>query len=422
MVLARLSRSPDVGFGIFKEDEADWVFNRTLEFMMEKGAEIGECVYVARRIDQKNLDSWINEWAELAARVEALAQASLAERHKVSARESFLRASNYYRTAEYGAPPYHSRFDELWKKSVKCFHEVCKLFDPPIELINVEFEGKRLPGYFWRPDQTNKKRPTLIVAGGNDSSLEELIYWVGMAANRRGYNFFAFEHPGHRGAIHLYPDCIKRPDYEVPYKAAIDYLETLQGVDERIIMTGYSFGGYTTCRVAAFEKRIKAIAPNPPIYHEPMLATHYQGIWTKIPDFLIEIILKLTIPRSPLTFAFGEYTLRTFGVKKSILEKGVWKEWLKLGSMGFTVRDDLHRITCPALLLVGDREGERWNKQAKNFYNMISSKKKKLHVFNMEKDGSNDHCQLDNRSRGNQVLFDWLDEVFDYRYEKVKGV
>ncbi|MHA1948984.1 MAG: alpha/beta hydrolase family protein [Candidatus Thorarchaeota archaeon] len=413
--MARLSRSPDAGFKIFEDSEADWVFNRTLQFSNEKAAESGECLYAARRIDPKDLDSWITEWANLAARVESLASASLEKGHEVSACEAFLRASNYYRTAEYGTPPYHPRFDELWKKSVKCFHEVCKLSDPPIQIINVEFEGKDLPGYFWRPDDSDTLRPTLIAAGGNDSSLEELFYWIGMAAVRRGYNFFAFEHPGHRGTLHLYDDSFKRPDYEVPYKTAIDYLETLPGVDERIAMTGYSFGGHTTCRVAAFEKRIKAIAPNPPIYHEPMFADHYKGKWTKIPDWLIDRIVTKAIKRSPLSVAFADYTLWTFGVKESIVNKGVWKKWLELGSTGFTVKDDLHRITCPALLLVGDNEGERWLQLAHEFYDGISSEVKKLHIFSLERDGSNDHCQLDNRSRGNQVLFDWLDEVFDYR-------
>ena len=36
-----------------------------------------------------------------------------------------------------------------------------------------------------------------------------------------------FDHPGHRGAVHKYNDCIKRSDYEKPYKEAIDLLETL---------------------------------------------------------------------------------------------------------------------------------------------------------------------------------------------------
>jgi hypothetical protein len=40
---------------------------------------------------------------------------------------------------------------------------------------------------------------------------------------------------------------------------------------------------------------------------------------------------------------------------------------------------------------------------------------KRLHVFTLERDGSYDHCQLDNVSRGQQVTFDWLDDVFDHR-------
>ncbi len=220
-----VGRSP--AFGLLKDKESDWFLRRTLEFMNEKAAEIGECLFVARNIKETDGESWIKEWSQLALKVEKQGDESLAKIHKISARESYLRASNYYRAAEYGAPPSHPRFDEIWRKSVECMHKACLLFDPPIQTIEFDFDGKKLPGYYWRPQGADDTHPTLIVAGGNDSSLEELVYWVGMAAVRRGYNFFAFDHPGHRGAVHLYPDCVKRPDYEVPYKVAIDYLETL---------------------------------------------------------------------------------------------------------------------------------------------------------------------------------------------------
>jgi esterase/lipase len=83
------------------------------------------------------------------------------------------------------------------------------------------------------------------------------------------------------------------------------------------------------------------------------------------------------------------------------------------------ITDDLHRITCPALALVGADEGERMLQQAQWFYEGISSKQKRLHVFSLERDGSSDHCQFDNLSRGAQVLYDWLDDVFDYRYPPI---
>ena len=44
--------------------------------------------------------------------------------------------------------------------------KVCPLCDPPVQIVEVPFEGTKLPGYFWRPDESDTKRPTLFVAGG----------------------------------------------------------------------------------------------------------------------------------------------------------------------------------------------------------------------------------------------------------------
>jgi len=414
------SRSPDVGFGLFLDHEADWVFNRTLEFMGEKCAEIGECLHVAHRILDAGYtdgENWICEWAGLADRVSALGEESLQAGHPISARECFLRASNYYRTAEYGCAPSHPRFDELWEKSVVSFHKAAALFSPPLQCIHVSYDGKQLPGYFWRPDDTDATRPTLIAAGGGDSSLEEVVYWTGIAAIRRGYNFFTFEHPGHRGALHLYRDCIKIGNYEDPYRDAIDLLLTLPGVDERLAMTGYSWGGFVTCRVAAFEKRLQAIAPNPPIIDEPFRQDKFKGFWAQIPRLWVDWLIEKAIYRkSPLTKSWVSFLTWSCGAPGER-----WSEVLDMGttqSLGYTVIDHIHQVTCPALLLVGEKEGQEWVKQAKLFYRGISSEVKRLHVFTLEEDGSNDHCQLDNRSRGAQVMFDWLDDVFGYRYER----
>ena len=134
-----VGRSP-YSLGVFKDNETDWLFKRTMAYMNEKAAEVGECLYVAKRIDEKDIETWIKEWAELAERVEKQAEEALEKGHTVSARESFLRATNYYRTAEYGCVPSHPRFHELWEKSRKCFHSACPLFDPPIQIIEVPFE------------------------------------------------------------------------------------------------------------------------------------------------------------------------------------------------------------------------------------------------------------------------------------------
>jgi len=136
-----------------------------------------------------------------------------------------------------------------------------------------------------------------------------------MAAFRRGYNFFTFDHPRHRGALHRYPDCIKRADYERPYKTAIDLLETLPGVDERLAMTEYSFGGYVTCRVAAHENRIKALAPNSPIIDVLESTVAFKGnlldLVKKLPPFLVNAmgrIARRKMKKTPVLLAFQDYT------------------------------------------------------------------------------------------------------------------
>jgi esterase/lipase len=401
--------------GIFKDKEMDWVLKRTLQFMNEKAAEIAECLYVARRIDETDGESWIEEWSSLATRVEQLGDESLAKGHVISARESFMRAANYFRTAEYGATPTHPRFHELWERSVKSFQKACPLFNPPIEIHKVSFEDKQLPAYFWRSNDSGATNPTLIVAGGNDSSLEELVFWAGSAAVRRGYNFFAFDHPGHRGAVHLYRDCVKRPDYEVPYKDAIDYLQTLPGVDDRIAITGYSFGGYIAARVAIHDKRIKAVVPNPVQIDLGVSNKFWGGLVQKIPKFILNWGLNRKLGRKPITKAMVEYSLWAADSKhESLMELLQDEEYLSQAQslkQEYVIKSDLHKITCPALALVGGGEGEIFEQQARDFLSLISSDEKKLHVFTLEADGSDDHCQLDNRSRGNQVMFDWLDEV-----------
>ena len=406
------ARSPD-GLGIFKDHETDWVLKRTLEMMSEKAAEIGECLYAAGRIDECKTESWISEWAALAGRVEAQAKGSLQAGNLASARDAFLRASNYYRTAEYGTPPAHPRFHELWQKSVDCFQQACPLFDPPVQTLSIPFEGFLLPGYFWPAAADAQSRPTFMAVGGNDSSGEEIFFVTANTAHRQGYNYFTFEYPGHRGAVHLDPACIKRPDYEVPFKMAIDYLQTLPGVDERLALSGFSFGGYVAARVAAFEPRIQAVIPDSPIVDmQSVMAAVWEPVLNQtrwLPKSLRNALVRRNLERSPMRKSLVEYSLWTNGVKdKTILE------WVEAGGgKPFTMREYLPQINCPALAMVSQDEGEVMVRQAYEFYENISSKHKQMHIFTRGQDGSNDHCQLDNISRGQQVAFDWLQGVFN---------
>lgn len=404
-------------FGVFQDNEVDWVFRRTLEHTNEKAAEIGECLYVARKINEKNGDSWITHWADLAQRVELQAIASYKNGSLHSAKNAFLRASNYYRTAEYGTPPSNNRFDKLWNKSKECFQKACSIFEPKIQKYEILFDGKKLSAYFWSPDDKNIRRPTLFAVGGNDTSLEEVCLMCGFAAIRRGYNFFTFDFPGHRGAVHKYHDCIKRYDMEVPFKPAFDFLEKLPGVDDRIALTGFSFGGYIVSRVAIYEPRVKAVIPNSPIVDLYEISAAFMGdivklknLISKIPPYWLEKIINAKLNKFPLRKAFKEYTNMTAGMQNASIKEKL--DIIDKMQKEYSIKEQLKEITCPALALIGEDEGDVMIKQAEDFLSGISSSEKQIYKFSLEKDGSNDHCQLDNRSRSNEVMFNWLDNIF----------
>jgi hypothetical protein len=120
-----------------------------------------------------------------------------ATNHKISAREAYLRASNYYRVAEFLLiNPEDPRIQITWESSKKCFSNAGKLFSPSIKSIEIPYEGTTLPGYFYcvkdnsnnttsTSTSTSTSRPTLIVHGGFDSTLEELYTSAAVPALER---------------------------------------------------------------------------------------------------------------------------------------------------------------------------------------------------------------------------------------------
>src|ERR1700755_30839 len=64
-------------------------------------SEFGEVMATVNRITSGDDNGWDNEWNATAERVFAEAEAQRAAGHRVSARDGYLRASNYYRTSEF---------------------------------------------------------------------------------------------------------------------------------------------------------------------------------------------------------------------------------------------------------------------------------------------------------------------------------
>ena len=163
----------------FKDQTFSFELLRAVSYGGYQGAEIGECLATAATIKEGDFNSWFEQWEKTANRVEKIGEKCLSKGHVVSGREAFLRASNYYRTAEFFLEPTDSRRDENYKKSIITFQKAMSEMDFHYELIKIPYENSYMPGYFYRAanyDTNNKTCPTLIFIGGFDSTAEELYF------------------------------------------------------------------------------------------------------------------------------------------------------------------------------------------------------------------------------------------------------
>ena len=101
-------------------------------------------------------------------------------------------------------------------------------------------------------DENKNRRPTLIVHGGFDSTLEELYTFAAAPALQRGYNCLTFEGPGQGGVIRK-KKIPFRFDWEKVVAPVMDYAVDRKEVDVQCIgLMGISMGGYLAARAAAF--------------------------------------------------------------------------------------------------------------------------------------------------------------------------
>lgn len=380
----------------FDDDEMDFSLQWILGSISNGGCEIGEALYTISRIEDGKPTSWQQEWEAMAERVRARGDDALAAGHKTSAREAFLKASNYYRTALVSVLPDNPNFKRLGEKCRSSFKMAAKLFNPPVEYLELPFEGTVLPGYFMKVDDSGRKRKTLIMIGGGETFAEELYFYIAAAAIRRGYNFMTVDIPG-QGMLPL-EGLFFRADSEVPLKTVVDHALSREEVDpERLAMYGISGGGYFVPRAATVDKRIKAVVVNSAVIDEYRLFTG--------------------MPNAQAT----PEKLKTWGAfHKATASVVSWRWGLDPSDIiGLAEKNkgwdfDPSLVTCPALALIGAGEytNQEVRRQQREFIDSVANPNKKLIVTPAD-EGASSHCIGENRSLMSQVVFNWLDELFE---------
>jgi hypothetical protein len=238
---------------IFQDPAFSFQLLRTICSTYYGGADIGECLSTAYRIKEGDFESWYIEWLATAERVNKYGDNSLSAGHKVSAREAYFRAFNYYRNAEFflHTNPQDPRIIETWQKSLDSFKKAAQLLPNPVEFVEIPYEGTSLPGYFYRVGHDNNNhtstampKPTLILHTGFDGTQEELYVTSVIAALSRGYNCLTFEGPG-QGAVIRKQKIPFRYDWEKVVTPVIDFVAgnyERQCDLNRIALMGISMG------------------------------------------------------------------------------------------------------------------------------------------------------------------------------------
>ncbi|RKZ09973.1 alpha/beta hydrolase, partial [Candidatus Fermentibacteria bacterium] len=273
---------------IFETGQFSFQALRTIGYAVNGGADIGECLSTCSRIVDGDTESWYLEWNATAERVEAKADSFLAQDHTVSAKECYFRASAYYRTAEFflHTDPDDQRIVETWRRSRDTFLSAAALSDRPILPVEIPFEGGSLPAYLCLVDDSGEPRPLIVAHSGFDGTKEELYFSIGLSAVERGYNCLLFEGPGQGEVIRL-QHIPSRPDWESVVSPVIDYALELPFVDtERIVLIGYSMGGYFAPRAVTRENRIAACVANGGLYsvYESILCNNPPGLDSILDD------------------------------------------------------------------------------------------------------------------------------------------
>jgi pimeloyl-ACP methyl ester carboxylesterase len=325
-----------------------------------------------------------------------------------------MRANNYYRAAEFflHGNPDDPRIDHAYNRARDCFHAAAALFDPPIEPVEIPYEGTVLHGYFYRAAGSGSDaspRPTMMMHSGFDGPCEEL-HWFGAAAGQeRGYHVLTFDGPGHAAARRL-DGLVFRPDWENVITPVLDWLLARPGVDPtRVGLLGLSMGGMLAPRAAAFEHRLAACVAMDGVYDLGLTVTQNMGgtraeaeavlCAASAPelDAMIEQLMA-TNPTIRWAATHGQYVM---GVDSP---RAFFASYLD-----YTLADGIaEQITCPTLVCDAE-EDIFFDGQPKLLFEHLTCEKTLLDFTTAE--GAGAHCQAGAQRLAFGRIYGWLDNV-----------
>ena len=372
-----------------------------------RAGDPGKLLAIVARIQAGDFESAWLAYHDAGVESRTMAEQAAAKRHHVSAREAYLWAAGYFsaamRFADGTKDP--ERMLACWQQYNACWSAAAALFDPPVERLEIPYEGGGLTGWFLRVDGSRRRRPLVILNTGADG-LEKSMYVLGGAgALARGYNCLILNGPGQGDSLWV-RKLYFRPDWEKVITPVVDAMLRHREVDrKRIALVGVSQGGYWVPRALAFEHRIAAGVADPGVWDvsDPWLS--------KLPKFVRDVLdggkkaqfdqmIRMGTASNARAKAMLSFRMRPFGMAS------YYDTFHAVQS--YNLKEVAGRIQCP--MLITDPEGEQFFPgQARKLYDALTCPKQLIH-FTREQ-GADQHCEVAAPGYRDYCIYNWLDET-----------
>ncbi|QMU74040.1 alpha/beta hydrolase [Streptacidiphilus sp. P02-A3a] len=388
----------------------------------QHSGEVGEVLTAVNAINAAGADyqTFTDTFHALGDRLARQAADAGADGRPQSRRRLSLRAAQYYAQALYFVlgTSGHAREEAVYRRGRDCWDTFASLCEPAAVRATVPWGRARMPIWFFRPDSSDRPRPTVILGNGSDGQNVDMWTYGVAAALERGWNALVHDGPG-QGQL-LFVDQIPFSSrWESVISPLVDWLYRRPEVDRsRIALTGMSMGGNLAPRAAAFEHRLAALVAMPGCVSPwDAFPADIRGIVGRDKAKTNRIWNEEIVPHLSAVDRFT-FQKRLEGFSPAAMRAARAGElltdfWTPAQVLiALDISAVASRITAPTLVLDYDDE-QFYPGQPSELYGLLRAPRDYVRLTAAE--GAQLHCSPMAPQRHCQVVFDWLQGILDHR-------
>jgi hypothetical protein len=396
--------------GFYADHGYDYVTRCMIGYAAQGVMDIGQVFATIARTKDGDADSWYAAWRATADAFYQQATERLAAGHTETAHRLFLSASEGYAQAVAFADGQTDKatFAPTFALQTKSWEAFVDTSGGRIVRVAVPYEGTSLPGFLFRPDASDARRPTVVMTNGSEGSKSGLWAWGASSTLARGWNAFIYDGPGQQTMLFDQGHSF-RPDWEAVLTPVVDALTKRSDVDGSALFAyGCSQAGYWVTRSLAFEHRFVAAVVDPGVVD---VSTSWLA---QIPASFLDALKAGN--SAVFNHAFAE------AAKNPKLAEAMAARGRPFGKptafdtfttvLGYNVREVIGKVKTPLMIMDPDDEAF-WPGQSKEMSQLLTSEHQLVHFARA--DGTNYHCEPMARLEADARMLDFFRDALAKR-------